>query len=107
MPVYILYIPSAKKMQLFERSCNLFEELNSLSNARCFYYLRFQEQKVSSERTGVLSLYLNALKKNREQSFYNAYFFVHKLRTSFSRAHSAFHFMKLLILYVVVCCMLS
>ena len=57
-------------MQLFERSCNLFEELNSLSNARCFYYLRFQEQKVSSERTGFLSLYLNALKKKPENKVF-------------------------------------
>lgn len=96
-------------MQLFERSCNLFEELNSLSNARCFYYLRFQGQKFLQKEQDFCLHILMPLqkKKNREQSFYNAYFFVHKLRTSFSRAHSAFHFMKLLIVYVVVCCILS
>lgn len=59
------------------------------------------------EEQGFLSLYLSAFFKKGKQCFYNAYLFVHELGTSFSSVHSAFNFLKLLILYVVVCCILS
>lgn len=54
-------------MQLFERSCNLFEELNSLSNARCFYYLRFQGQKfLQKEQDFCLHILMPLQKKKKK-----------------------------------------
>lgn len=57
-------------MQLFERSCNLFEELNSLSNARCFYYLRFQGQKfLQKEQDFCLHILMPLQKKTENKVF--------------------------------------
>lgn len=57
-------------MQLFERSCNLFEELNSLSNARCFYYLRFQGQKfLQKEQDFCLHILMPLQKKTKNKVF--------------------------------------
>lgn len=58
-------------MQLFERSCNLFEELNSLSNARCFYYLRFQGQKfLQKEQDFCLHILMPLQKKKTENKVF-------------------------------------
>ena len=55
-------------MQLFERSCNLFEELNSLSNARCFYYLRFQGQKFLQKQQDFCLHILMPLQKKKTEN---------------------------------------